>query len=113
MTGQASAIGAVAFTQDSKRLVTEGTVSASIWDLATGTELLILAPKSSWKVVLSQDGRRLYAADCQTNAVKVYAVSLEVTVALAQSRLTGALRNEECRQYLYVEECPVGPQASR
>ncbi len=105
-TGQAGTIGTVTFTPDGERLISGGFDSASVWDAATGTELLNLAPRSSAELFLSRDGRRLYATGFREDAVRVYTVPLEDAVALAQSRLTRSLTEEECRQYLHVDECP-------
>jgi hypothetical protein len=38
--------------------------------------------------------------------VRVYLLSIEELVALARSRLTRGLTDEECQQYLHVDTCP-------
>ncbi len=106
LAGQSATIGTVAFTHDGKRLISGGVNSVSIWDIMTGVELLNLAPINSWKVALSQDGRRLYVADFITPAVRVYAVTLDDALNLANSRLTRPLSEAECLQYLHVPTCP-------
>lgn len=106
MTGQASTIGTVVFTPDEQRLITGSGESASVWDIATGTELLNLASGNRFKVALSQDGRWLYTLTEQPPAVEVLALLLEDAISLAHSRLTRPLTSAECRQYLHRAECP-------
>ena len=105
MIGQASTVSTVGFTPDGQQLISGGGDSVSIWDIATGTELLNIAPNSSSEFALTQDGRQLYTAS-QRPAVRVYAVSLEDVRALAESRVTRQLTNAECLQYLHLDECP-------
>ncbi|MGB3713345.1 MAG: protein kinase [Candidatus Promineifilaceae bacterium] len=106
MLGQTSTISTVGFTPDGLQLISGGGDSVSIWDIATGTELLNIAPNASSEFALTQDGRRLYTATSPRPAVRVYAVPLEDVRALAESRVTRQLTNAECLQYLHLDECP-------
>jgi hypothetical protein len=56
-------------------------------------------------VAYSPDGARLVATSRDATA-RVYAATIDDLVALAQSRLTRTLTEQECQQYLHVEACP-------
>jgi WD40 repeat protein/DNA-binding SARP family transcriptional activator len=109
MTGQSTTIGSLAFLPDGERLISGSGESTSIWDLATGAELVKLVPQPSWQIALSQDGRRVFVGTGEgTPGVRVYIVPLADAVALAQARITRTLTEGECRQYLHLEVCPGG-----
>ncbi len=107
LTGQSSEFGSVLFTPDGQRLITSGVNGVTIWDLASGTELLNLAPINSKGAALTQDGRQLYVVAARSPVVRVYTIELTDTMALAESLLTRWWTVEECRQYLHADVCPV------
>jgi hypothetical protein len=41
--------------------------------------------------------------------VPIYELNLEDLIAIAQSRLTRGLTEEECQKYLHMEQCPIEP----
>jgi WD40 repeat protein len=95
----------------------DGTVR--VWDVATGEELLSISthPSGVGRVAFSHEcvsppeggpercGTRLITANSD-NTVRVYLLSIEELIALAHSRVTRGLTDEECQQYLHVEGCP-------
>ena len=92
----------------------DGTVK--VWDGSTGDELLTLYSPDpivgNSDLEFSPDDSRL-AAIRGRNSVVEYVLPLDEIVALAQSRLTRGLTEDECRQYLHVEVCPAWPQPVR
>lgn len=107
LPSQSSTVGSVHFSADGRYLVTGGGDAVRIWDAATGTERLTLATDPG-HVAFSRDGSRLYYFG-DDGTLFVFALSLEDLTAIAESRLTRALTDEECLQYLHVEECPAEP----
>ncbi|MCB8944991.1 MAG: protein kinase [Ardenticatenaceae bacterium] len=107
LTGQSSALGTTLFTQDGQRLITGGVDGVSIWDIESGTELVNLAPLNSAALALTTDERQLYMVPGLEPVVRVYTIELEDAIALAESRLTRWWTEEECRQFLHVDVCPV------
>ena len=105
--GHASFVPRVAFSPDGSHLATasfDGT--AKLWDMNTGQEWLSLPAQGTVvHVAFSPDGARL--ATGGGGQVSVYALDLEVLVALAQSRVTRSLTDGECQKFLHVEQCPV------
>ncbi|MAU00169.1 MAG: hypothetical protein CL608_23765 [Anaerolineaceae bacterium] len=107
LTGQSSEFGSVLFTPDGQQLITSGVNGVTLWDLASGTEILNLAPINSKGAALTQDGRQLYVVAAQSPVVRVYAIELIDAMAVAESLLTRWWTVEECRQYLHADICPV------
>jgi WD40 repeat protein len=81
-----------------------------VWDVATGKELLTLSGHSAEvsSVAWSPDGKRLATAGAD-GIVEVYAMDIELLMALARSRVTRNLTTGECKKYLHVDECPPIP----
>lgn len=81
-----------------------------MWDVATGKELLTLSGHSAEvsSVAWSPDGKRLATAGAD-GIVEVYAMDIELLMALARSRVTRNLTTGECKKYLHVDECPPIP----
>ncbi len=55
-------------------------------------------------VVFSPDGTRLISSG-QDGTVRVYLLPIDELTALAKSRVTRSLTDEECQQYLHIEVC--------
>ncbi|MDQ3738481.1 MAG: winged helix-turn-helix domain-containing protein [Actinomycetota bacterium] len=84
---------------------TDGTVR--LWDPDTGVQQLTLdASRTPIRAVrFSTDGSRLATVDYHGLA-RVWALDLDDLIAIATDRLTRALSDDECRQYLHLERCP-------
>lgn len=111
LAGHSSQIQSVAFNSDGKLLATGSEDNtAKIWDVSTGKELLNLpgslggvkgvafSPVDDFPqlVVASSDG-----------VTRVFILSMDELLALAQSRVTRLMTTEECQKYLHVKQCPV------
>jgi WD40 repeat protein len=85
----------------------DGTVK--IFEATTDQELLTLPDQSGgiFDVAFSPDGTRLATAG-KDGHVRLYVLSIEELVDLAQSRLTRTWTTEECQQFLRLDECPGG-----
>jgi WD40 repeat protein len=102
-------ITAAAFSPDGKQLASGGLDrSIRVWDMETGDQLWSLTGQASpiTDLAFSPDGKRLYAAGAD-GVIRPYVLDVDELMALAQSRVTRALTDEECRQYLHVESCEV------
>jgi WD40 repeat protein len=81
----------------------DGTVR--IWDLKSGTELLTLEGGPG-DINFSSDGKLLAVDQIYEETVHIFALDLDLLIDLAQARVTRSLTDQECRQYLHLEECP-------
>jgi WD40 repeat protein len=108
LSGHAAFVPNIAFSPDNSHLATasfDGT--AKVWDAHTGEEWLTLSTQDSLaSVAFSPDGARLATGSFGGGHVRVYALDLEDLVALAESRVTRTLTDEECQKFLHVEQCP-------
>jgi WD40 repeat protein/transcriptional regulator with XRE-family HTH domain len=110
LRGHTSAVSKVSFSPDGKLLATssfDGT--ARVWDVISGVNLLTLYPDSGgiFGVTFSPDGKRL-AVGSETG-VSIFYLQIQDVIALAKSRVTRTLTQEECQQYLHVDACPIAP----
>ena len=111
LSGHTGIVDAVTFSPNGAYLATaseDGT--AKVWDAETGEALLTLTGHTGFveTVTFSPDGTRLLTAG-QDGTVRVYVLPLEDLTALARSRVTRSLTQEECQQFLHLDECPASP----
>lgn len=92
---------------DGSRVATAGSDGViRVWDTATGLQIEALAGHltSVNSVGFSPDGRRLVSTG-DDGIVRVWALDPDDLIAIAQSRLTRGLTDDECRQFLHVDRC--------
>jgi WD40 repeat protein len=110
-TGHNGPVLGVAFSADGQLLATASTdQTAKIWDVSAGASAQPLTLHGHTGPVLdvafSPDGTRLVTVSGDGTA-RVYALNIEDLVAIAKSRLTRTLTEQECQQYLHTEACPA------
>ncbi len=100
----------VAFSPDGTRVATGsfGIPAVRMFDAESG-DLLFTLPGSelgAWRVDFSRDGTKLAAITA--GEIKVWALDIDDLLEIARREVTRSLTDEECRQFLHVERCPVG-----
>ncbi len=108
-------IFSVAFSSDGNRLVTGSSDSTiKVWNVSPGAnagEQPLTLYGGSTAVLSAQfspDGKRIVAGWSYRGtpgSVRVLALDLEDLLAIANSRVTRALTNDECQKYLHVDKC--------
>ena len=61
-----------------------------------------------YQVAFSPDGTRVVSVG-RDQVVRIYELNIEDLIAIANSRLTRHLTDEECKKYLHVDVCPSMP----
>jgi WD40 repeat protein/DNA-binding SARP family transcriptional activator len=110
-SGHKGSVMVIDFSQDGKLMVTGGEDGMAILrDADNGQEYLTLVGHNGvvGSVSFSPDGRYLACGDTE-NIVQVYMLQIDDLVQLARSRLTRALTDSECLNYLHVPHCPAAP----
>jgi WD40 repeat protein len=111
LIGHTGGVHGVALSPDGSRLATaseDGT--AKVWDANSGQELITLTvqPLGLLDVAISPDGKYLATAG-RDGAVRLFVLSTDELISLAQTRVTRSLTAEECQRYLHLESCPSPP----
>ena len=109
LSGNPGRIWAMASTADGRRLVTGSARGVHVWNPSTGRALfrVTTVPASFYdRIALSPDGSKV-VAQSQNGTVSVYFLDLNDLLDLARSRVDRTLTDEECRQYLHLEDCPA------
>ena len=111
LAGHSSGVTVVAFSPDGKLLGTgSNDNTAKVWDAATGRELLTLpgGPLGVSGVAFSPlDGGAEMAVASYDGTVRLFLLHLDDLLALAKSRITRSLTDQECRKYLHLDACPA------
>ena len=108
LVGHAGLVGRLAFSKNATRLASASFDRlAKVWDVSTGEELVSLYGNTGnvFGVSFSPDGNHLATAGAD-GTVRIYALRLDDLVALARSRVTRSLSEEECRTFLHMDSCP-------
>ena len=108
LAGHAGLAVRLAFNQDGSRLASASFDRlAKVWDVASGEELFSLYGNQSnvFGVSFTPDGKQLVTAGAD-GTVRTYTPALDELIALAESRLTRTLTDEECREFLHEAACP-------
>lgn len=109
LQGHGSAVWDIVFSPDGSLAATISfDEKVKLWDTASGLELQTLpgAGNNGRELDFSPDGTYL-AATSGDGLVRLYILPIEGLIATAESRVARKLSNEECRQYLHLEQCPL------
>ncbi|HEY1409729.1 MAG TPA: WD40 repeat domain-containing protein, partial [Promineifilum sp.] len=109
LPNQSTSVLDIAFTPDGQHFITTGGSGTRVWRKEDGELVMTLDGGGSVVAAISRDGRWLYTTSLD-GMVRVFALQLEDTVALAYERLFRWWRPEECLAYLHTEECPAAPE---
>jgi len=99
----------LAFDPTGSYLATAGSGSIVVWDARTGEPLFNLIGHASvptFSMAFSPDGKYLATASFDGTA-RVFVIPPGDLLAFARSRLTRSLTQDECLQYLHLEQCPA------
>jgi WD40 repeat protein len=113
LRGPSGGATAVAFSPDGSRVAvphTDGTVR--LFDAGTGAEELVLPGFGCTvsRMAFSPDGTKLASAS-PCGGVRIWALDISDLLEIAHREVPRALTDEECRQYLHVDQCPDGSPA--
>ena len=110
LSGHTGRVWTVAFSPDSERLATgSADTTIRVWDLDTGTTEYTLRGHTFEvrNLAFHPDGSRLASISAEPGStIRVWALDQDDLLRFARDELTRILTDEECRQYLHVDECP-------
>ena len=107
IAAHAGLIVRLAFSSDGTKVASVGFDSlAKVWDVQSGQELMTLygGTGNVFGAAFSPDDRTLATA-VGDGTVRTYLLDMDELIALAHERVTRELTDEECRNYLHIEQC--------
>lgn len=93
------------FTHNGNQLITPVGDEVWLWDAHTGELLRTLKLDLFWIFLPSADDSKVFTGGIDGN-VRAYLTDVDELMALAKSRVTRTLREDECQQYLHMDVCP-------
>ncbi len=110
LTGHGGLVLRLAFSQNDTQLATASFDKfAKLWDVKTGQELATFYGNGGnvFGVALSPDGKHAATAGGD-GTMRLYTLDTLELTALAETRVSRTLTDEECRRYLHMDACPAG-----
>jgi len=99
----------IVFSPDGSLVATAGSDAVvRLFDTTSGEQVLALRghERVVARVAFSPDGTMLASASAD-GTVRIWALDLDDLLAIARQQVTRTLTDEECRQYLHLDACPI------